>query len=136
MHNYTCILGLRVCTFEPMGNMCALLLVAMAHAFGMVAHVQQSVRRMAKCTLKEFREVSEVLKASRNVRICLFPFFALLAAAHSYSMILLRYSRGSSYILALCLHFCFRISSFLLTLITVFCHFDFATMRLLAPLQH
>ena len=99
--NYTCILGLHICTFEPMGNTCALLLVAMAHAFGMVGHVQQSVRRMAKRTLKEFQEVTEVLKTSRNVRICLFPFFALLAAAHSYSLMSPRSLRGSSYILAL-----------------------------------
>ena len=40
-------------TFEPTGDRCALLLVGMAHAFGMVGHVQQSVRRMAKRTLKE-----------------------------------------------------------------------------------
>ena len=66
---------------------------------------------------------SKVLKISRNVRISRWPFFALLAAAHSYSLILPRSSRGSSYILALCLHFRFRVSSFLLTLITVFLPF-------------
>ena len=38
----------------------ALLLVGVAHAFGTVSHVQQSVRRMPKCMMKEFQEVSEV----------------------------------------------------------------------------
>ena len=53
-------------TFEPRGNTCALLLVGVAHAFGMVNHVQQSVRRMAKHTLKEFQEVSKVLNTTKR----------------------------------------------------------------------
>ena len=47
-------------TFEPTGDMCALLLVGVPHAFGTVSHVQQGVRKTAKCTLKELKEVSEV----------------------------------------------------------------------------
>ena len=47
-------------TFEPKGNKCALLIVGVANAFGMVGHVHQSVRRMAKHMLKEFQEVSDV----------------------------------------------------------------------------
>ena len=44
----------------------------MAFACGTVGHVQRSVssvRRMAKCTLKEFEEVSESLNTSLNARI-------------------------------------------------------------------
>ena len=40
--------------------MFALLLVGMACTFDMVSHVQQSVRRVAKHTMKEFQEVSEL----------------------------------------------------------------------------
>ena len=42
-------------TFEPTGDTCALP-VGVAHAFGTVGHLQQSVRRMAKRTLIEFQE--------------------------------------------------------------------------------
>ena len=49
-------------TFEPTDNMCALLLVGMASALGMVGHVQQqvwqSLKRVAKYKLKEFQKVS------------------------------------------------------------------------------
>ena len=48
--------------------------------------VQQSVRRMAKRTLKEFQEVSEVSNISQNARIWSFlgtAIFPLLAAALS-----------------------------------------------------
>ena len=59
-HNYTrctylqCMPCMRISmTFEPTGDTCALLLVGVAHAFGKVGHVQQSVRKTAKHTLKE-----------------------------------------------------------------------------------
>ena len=39
--------------FEPTGNMCALLLVGVARAFGTISHVKQGVQRMANHTLKE-----------------------------------------------------------------------------------
>ena len=56
-------------TFELTGDICALLLVGMAYAFGTVGHVQPSVRRMAKHTLKEFQEVIEVFNISLNPRM-------------------------------------------------------------------
>ena len=40
-------------TFELTGGTCALLLVGVAHAFGKVSHVQRSVRKTAKRTLKD-----------------------------------------------------------------------------------
>ena len=61
-------------------------LVSVARAFGTIGHVQQSVRT-AKCTLKEFKEVSEVLKKNlTEAKIWSFlktamRFFASLAAA-------------------------------------------------------
>ena len=69
-------------TFEPTGNMSALLLVGVASAFVTVSHVKQlSVRRMAKRTLKEFIEsqkVSDVSNTSPNATIR--SLFASLAA--------------------------------------------------------
>ena len=58
-------------TFEPTCvHYCQL--VGVAHAFRTVGHVQltcvSSVRRMAKCTLKEFGEVSEVLNTLPKAR--------------------------------------------------------------------
>ena len=38
-------------TFEPTGDTCAILVVDVARAFGSIGHVQQSVRRMAKCAI-------------------------------------------------------------------------------------
>ena len=61
-------------TFEPTGDTCTLLLVGMVCAFGTISHVQQDVKRMAKCTLREFQEVSEISNTSLNVRI--WSFFA------------------------------------------------------------
>ena len=93
-------------TFEPTGDMCALLLVGVAHAFGKVGHVQRSVRKTANRTLKELEGSERGLNTSPNARIWSFldtPFFASLATALSYSSILPRTSRGSGYILALCL---------------------------------
>ena len=48
--------------------------MVVAHAFGAVGHVQQNMRRMAKCMLKEFNEVNEV-----SSRPC--TFFVSIAAA-------------------------------------------------------
>ena len=59
-------------TFDLTGDTCALLLVGVTCAFGTVGHAQQSVRRMAKHTLKVFQEVSKVLNTSPNMRIWLF----------------------------------------------------------------
>ena len=61
-------------TFEPTGDMCALLLVGVASAFVTVSYVQQcdKVRRMTKRTLKELIEsqkVSDVSNTSPNGRI-------------------------------------------------------------------
>ena len=67
--------------------------------FGMMSHVQQGVKRIAKCMLKEFQEVSVVSNTSLNARIVL----CFTAAAPSYSSILPRTSHCS---LDLC--FCFR----------------------------
>ena len=64
-------------------DMWALVLVGVAHAFGTVGHVQQSVnsvRRMAKCTLKEFVRGSEW----SNMVIRFFCF-----ANHCSSLVLL-----------------------------------------------
>ena len=72
--------------FELTGDMCALLLVGVAHVLG---HVQQSVRRMAKCTLKDFQEVCEAWSTSPNTRIWSFlerVILALLATALLYSL--------------------------------------------------
>ena len=118
-------------------GMWALVSVDMAHASGTVSHVRQSlssVRRIAKCTLKEFEEVTEVLNTA--LRFLCFPS---CCSSLFYSLISPRTSRGSGSILAFCLHFRFwasllgRSSSLALQ---IFCHFDVVTMRPLAPLQH
>ena len=63
--------------------------------------------KCGKDTLKEFQEVSEVLNTSLNMKIWSFLetaiLFVSLAAALLWSLILLRTSRGSGCILALCL---------------------------------
>ena len=74
-------------TFEPTGNMCALLLVGVARAFGTVSHMQQSVRRMAKCTMKEFQKVSKVLNTSTSMRIWSFLETVILCFASCCSLI-------------------------------------------------
>ena len=56
-------------TFEPKGNTCTVLLVGVVYAFGTISHVQQGVKRIAKCMLKEFQEVSMASNTSLNVRI-------------------------------------------------------------------
>ena len=55
----------------------------------LLGHEQPSVRRMAKCTLKEFQEVSEASSTSPNTRIWSFlerAILALLATALLYSL--------------------------------------------------
>ena len=59
-------------TFEPTGDTCTLLLVGVVCAFGTISNVQQGVKRIAKCTLKEFQEVSEISNTSPNALIWLF----------------------------------------------------------------
>ena len=76
-------------TFEPTGDTCELLLVGVAHSFGMVGHVQQSVRRMANCTMIEFQEVSEVSNTSPNTRICLFLEMVILCFTSHWSLVLI-----------------------------------------------
>ena len=51
-------------TFELTGNTC-ITVSRRGTCFGTASHVQQSLKRMAKCTLKEFQEVSEVLNTMR-----------------------------------------------------------------------
>ena len=100
-------------TIEPTGDTCKLLLVGVTHSFGMVGHVQQSVRRMANCTMIEFQEVSKVRKPHRTRGYACFlkwSFFASLATGLSCSSISQRTSQGSDYILALCLHLHFCVS--------------------------
>ena len=96
---------------------------------------------MAKRTLKEFEEVSEVSNTSLKVRIWSFLktatcFFASLAAAPLfYTSISQRTSRGrvGEWLhfgsLSLFLFSRQSSSSFVFALITIFCHFDIATMR-------
>ena len=76
-------------TIEPTGDTCELLLVGVAHSFGMVGHVQQSVRRMANCTMIEFQEVSEVSNTSPNTRICLFLEMVILCFTSHWSLVLI-----------------------------------------------
>ena len=78
-------------TFEPTGNTCALLLVGMAHAFGMVRHVQRSVRT-AKRMLKELKKVSKVSNISHNARIWLFLDMAILCFTRRCSLILIDFA--------------------------------------------
>ena len=56
-------------TFELTGDTCALLLVGVACAFRTAGHVQQSVRRIVKHTLKEFQKVNTVSNTSLNVMV-------------------------------------------------------------------
>ena len=121
---------------------CALLLVGVAHAFGKVSHVQQSVRKMGKCTLKGLEGSEQGSNTSPNARIWLILDTAILCSASCCSLILIdlpRTSQGSGYILAPCLCFHFHVSllrsSFFFAFITVFCFYDIATTRLLVPLQ-
>ena len=53
----------------------------------MVGHVQQSVRKIAKCMLKEFQEVSEVSDISLNARGGSFLEMAILCFASHCSLV-------------------------------------------------
>ena len=77
---------LIIMTFELTGNMFALLLVGVACAFEMVGHVQQIVRRMAK---HSWKEVSEVLNTSPNMRIWSFLETAIYYFTSCSSLILI-----------------------------------------------
>ena len=118
----------------------ALLLIGVVRAFGMVSHVQQSVRRMAKRTMKQFQEAWEVWNTSLNMRTWSFLEKAILCFASHYSLLLIDLAadqRGSGFILAVSLHFCFHTSilpHFSLHSSHSFFYFDIKTMRPLAPL--
>ena len=74
--------------FEPTGGMCAFLLLGAACAFGMVGHVQQSLRKMAKRTVKEFQEVSEDTPPTENT-VCKIRSLTLRARQlHMYAGII------------------------------------------------
>ena len=74
-------------TFEPTGDTCVLLLVGVACTFGMISYVQQSVRKMAERTMKEFQEVSKVSTTSLSMRIWPFLETAILCFASHCSLI-------------------------------------------------
>ena len=78
-------------TFEPTGDMCALLLVGMAHAFRTVRHVQRTVRT-AKHTLKELKKVSKVSNISPNAKIWLFLDITILCFTRHCSLILIDFA--------------------------------------------
>ena len=91
---------------------------------------------MARRMLKEFKEVRKVSNTLPKVRTWLFLktaicFFASLAAA-----LLFRSRHGLHGVVAafwFCLHFYFlrqSSRSFVFTLITIFCHFNIATMKM------
>ena len=65
------------------------ILVGIASAFETVGHVQESVRRVAKCTLKEFQKVSVVSNTSLSTRIWSFRETAILCFAIHWSLILI-----------------------------------------------
>ena len=95
---------------------------------------RNGVRRIAKCTLKEFEEVSEVQTPHRMWGYGCFSrqpctFFALLGGAPLFRMISLQISRDSGCILTHYLRFCFPASFLALAFITIFCCFDVATVR-------
>ena len=94
-------------TFEPTDDTCELLLVGVACFFGMVGHVQQSVRRLAKCTM--IKEVSEVSNTERKDMVVSQDGHSSLAAALLYSLISPWTSWCSGCILALCFFFCFSL---------------------------
>ena len=90
-------------TFELTGDVC-ISVSRCGKCFWDSGHVQESVRRMAKHTVKEFQEVSEVSNTSPNPRIWSFlksaiPWFTSWSS--SYSSMSLQTSRCSGCILAL-----------------------------------
>ena len=80
-------------TFEPTGDTCVTcrllthVLVGVACTFGMISYVQQSVRKMAERTMKEFQEVSKVWTTSLSMRIWSFLETAILCFASHCSLI-------------------------------------------------
>ena len=126
-------------TFELTGNICALLLVDVAHALGQPAMWNkvwdgwQSVHWKSSREWARFWTPQQTWGYGRFLRR---PFFASLATLLFLKLIDLATDfTGSG--CCLCFHFCIMQSpSFFFGLITVFFfHFDVATMRPLAPLQ-
>ena len=128
-------------TFKPTGNKCTLLLVRSGMWFETVRHVQQSVRRIGKAHVERIPGsewgFEHLTKRENYGRFSRWPFFASLAAAVLYSSILPWTSRGSGCSLAPCSLFLHQSPSFFflahITVLFFCCHFDVATMRLLAP---
>ena len=85
-------------TFHPTGDMCALLLVFLGHTFGQCEKDGKVYDERVPESEQGFEHLTEP-----DPRI--WSFFALLAAAVSYSSMLWT-SQSSGCILALCLHFC------------------------------
>ena len=126
-------LGVRICNV-CLARMHTLLLVGVAHAFGTVGHVQQSVGSVKDGKEYMYEWVWGSERGSNTSLKWSFLETAILCFASRCSLVLsisLQTSRGSGCILALC--FCFRFHVSLLTLITA--NFDVVTMRPLAPLQ-
>ena len=78
--------GLSILTY---GVLPYAMIVGVASTFETVGHVQQSVRRITKLTLKEFQDVSDVSNTSPNVRIWLFLKTAIICFASCCSLILI-----------------------------------------------
>ena len=65
------------------------MIVGVASTFETVGHVQQSVRRITKHTLKEFQDMSDVSNTSPNIMIWLFLETAIICFASCCSLILI-----------------------------------------------
>jgi len=88
---------------EPICDTCAILLVGVACALGWSAsYVWEGIHWKSSRMRVRFQTPHWTWGYGRFSRP---PFFALLAAALSYSLISLRISQGNDCILALCLHF-------------------------------
>ena len=108
-------------TFEPTGDTCTLLLVGVVCGFGTISHVQQGGKRIAKCTLKDFQEVSVVSNTSLNARIWSFSALSNLSILPWTSHCILD--------LCLCFRFfCQSPNSFSLLSSQLFFLFDIATL--------
>ena len=129
-------------TFELTGDTCALLLVGVACAFRMVDYVQlRSVRKWQSICWKSSRKWLRFRTPRRYDHFLRWPFFALLAAALMLiNLINLTTDFTEQWLhlffLSLLPFSCQSLSSFFLTLITVFGHSDVMTVRPLKPLQH
>ena len=103
---------------------------------------KKSVKRMSKCTLKEFQELSEVLNTSPNVKIWSFLETAILFASLATASCGHQSHRGLHGVVA-----ALWLSVFASAFVSVsklflpcshynfFCHFDITAIRPLAPLQ-